>query len=230
MDIREGILWYLVFLFSTVYHEAAHAFTAWKLGDSTGYQGGQVTLNPASHIQREPVGMVVIPLISLLTAGWLMGWASTPYNVFWARTYPKRAALMALAGPVANLSLVLLSAVLIRIGLSTGIFMMPSALNFSLAHLVQASSNVFVGVGMALSICFSLNLLLCIFNLLPVPPLDGSGILPLFLSRQNALRYMDTIQHQPVFMIVGILLAWNLFPYIFRPIFQVSLSLIYWGA
>lgn len=62
--LAEGLLWYVVFIFSTTFHEAAHAFTALKLGDSTAYEGGQVTLDPLPHIRREPVGTIVFPILS----------------------------------------------------------------------------------------------------------------------------------------------------------------------
>jgi hypothetical protein len=68
----NGIQWYLVFLFSTTLHEASHAFAAMKLGDSTAYEGGQVTLDPLPHIRREPIGTVVVPIISFILGGWMM--------------------------------------------------------------------------------------------------------------------------------------------------------------
>src|SRR6266852_7405402 len=115
MDITnhlvDGILWYVVFLFSTTLHEASHALTAFRLGDRTAYEGGQVTLDPIPHMKREPIGTIVVPIISYAVGGWMIGWASVPYNFQWALTYPKRAAKMALAGPAANLLLVVLSAV-----------------------------------------------------------------------------------------------------------------------
>jgi hypothetical protein len=98
-DLAGGLQWFLVFIFSTSWHEAAHAWVAHKLGDSTAYEGGQVSLDPTPHIRREPIGMVVVPIISYLIGGWMIGWASAPYDPRWANQYPRRAALMALAGP-----------------------------------------------------------------------------------------------------------------------------------
>src|ERR1700756_275786 len=68
--------WFVVFLISLSTHEAAHAFTAQKLGDVTGYLGGQVTLNPVPHIRREPWGMLIIPILSYISSEWMIGWAS----------------------------------------------------------------------------------------------------------------------------------------------------------
>jgi len=111
-NLADGVVWYFVFVFSTVLHEAAHAFAALKLGDDTAARGGQVSLDPAPHMTREPFGMIIVPLCSYLMGGWMFGWASAPYDPDWARTYPKRAAWMALAGPLSNLLLVLGAALL----------------------------------------------------------------------------------------------------------------------
>src|SRR5450755_3711119 len=108
--VSNGILWYIAFLYSTTCHEAAHAWAAFRLGDPTAFLGGQVSLNPWPHLRREPVGMVVVPVACWVLGGWLMGWASAPYSREWARTYPRRAGLMALAGPAANLCLALAAA------------------------------------------------------------------------------------------------------------------------
>ncbi len=74
--LAYGMIWYLVFLFSTTCHEAAHALAARLGGDLTAFHGGQVTLNPAPHIQREPFGLVLAPIVSYFWSGWMLGWAS----------------------------------------------------------------------------------------------------------------------------------------------------------
>lgn len=80
-----------VFLLSLSAHEAAHAWTAKKLGDRTAYLAGQVTLDPTPHIKREPIGMLAIPIISYLFGGWMIGWTSVPVNVAWAqKTLPEQ--------------------------------------------------------------------------------------------------------------------------------------------
>jgi Zn-dependent protease len=202
-QLIEGLTWFVVFIFSTTLHEAGHAWAALKLGDRTAYEGGQVSLNPLPHIQREPVGMLLVPLISFAANGWMMGWASAPYDPFWAHRYPKRAALMAAAGPAANLLLTILAGLLIKLGLAAAI---PGAV-------------------MPIGILFLLNLLLFAFNLLPVPPLDGSAILPMFMSDSAARRYREFL-HQPMFSLLGLLLAWKVFPYLFDPIQWVAFGLL----
>ncbi|MDH4318013.1 MAG: site-2 protease family protein, partial [Desulfobulbaceae bacterium] len=116
IHLTEGLLWYFAFIFSTVIHEASHSLVALKLGDETAYHAGQVSLDPTPHIKREPIGTILVPIISFLMSGWMIGWASAPYDPNWARRYPKRSAWMALAGPASNLVMVILSIMIIRIG------------------------------------------------------------------------------------------------------------------
>jgi Zn-dependent protease len=220
-----GLTWFVVFLFSTTLHEAGHAFAAWRLGDPTAYEGGQVSLNPLPHIQREPFGMVLVPLITFALNGWMMGWASAPYDPSWAHNYPKRAGVMAMAGPAGNLLLVLFSGFLIRVGIAAGWFYVPPTLSFTQ---IVAGTGWAEGAAAPLSILFMLNLLLFVFNLLPVPPMDGSAILPMFLSDSANYRYQE-ILHMPMLSLIGLLIAWKVFPYIFQPILIVVLRILYPG-
>src|SRR5258708_19478430 len=105
-----GAIWYVVFVLSTTCHEAAHAVGAKLGGDLAAFHGGQVSLDPTPHIRREPFGMVLFPILSFVVGGWMMGWASVPYDPYWARRYPRRAAWMSLAGPGANLALTIFAA------------------------------------------------------------------------------------------------------------------------
>jgi Zn-dependent protease len=217
--------WFVVFLFSTTLHEASHALAAQRLGDATAYGGGQVTLNPLPHIRREPIGMVVVPLLSFLLSGWMFGWASAPYDPHWAQRYPKRSALMALAGPVANLLLVLIAGTALRVGLARGIFAAPAMLSRS--HLVDASgAGGLEGLATVLSVLFSLNLILFAFNLLPLPPMDGSAVIQLFVS-DRAARWLQAFYRQPMIGWIGILIAWQLFGTLFAPIDRLALGLLY---
>src|SRR3989442_3755228 len=126
-----GFIWYAVFLFSTTCHEAAHALAAKLGGDPTAFHGGQVTLNPIPHIRREPVGTVVSPILSYLFGGWMICWASAPYDPAWQQRYPRRAACMALASPAANFLLVLAAAAAIRIGIAPLQFPLTIAVRFT---------------------------------------------------------------------------------------------------
>jgi Zn-dependent protease len=225
-EIGLGILWYVVFVVSTTFHEAAHGWMARLLGDSTAYDAGLVTLDPVPHIRRSPFGMLLIPLISFSYGGWMIGWASTPYDPFWGRTHRRKAAIMALSGPAANLALVLIAAVAIRVGMHFGAFVIPDASTF--AHLIDATGASWMpGLATLMSVLFSLNLLLFVFNLLPLPPLDGSSVITLFFSNALFRRYQDLLD-QPVSQMVGLLVAWRILGWIFFPVWDHVLDLLYW--
>jgi len=219
-------LWFVAFLFSTTVHEAAHALVALRLGDPTAYQGGQVTLNPLPHIRREPFGMVVVPILSFALSGWMIGWASAPYDPRWALTYPRRAGWMALAGPASNMILAVIGGLLIRIGIAAGIFAVPASVSFfDLVDPVH-QGGIAPAAGALLSIFVSLNALLAAFNLLPFPPLDGSAVLQLLLPESMG-RSLQLFLRQPMIGFVGIVIAWNLFGELFSPLFALVLRLLY---
>lgn len=223
-----GVLWYVAFLFSTSLHEASHALVAHKLGDPTAYEGGQVTLNPLPHVRRELFGTILVPIVSYALAGWMIGWASAPYDPAWAGRFPRRSALMSLAGPVSNLALVLASGLAIRLGVAAGWFYAPQQVRFS--QVTAATSDGLAAVATLLSIFFTLNLVLFLFNLIPVPPLDGSGILPLFLPEAVARRYQAAVWGQPALALVGLVLAWKAFDYVFVPVQLTALHFLYPGV
>jgi len=224
-DPIDAIVYYVAFLFSVTLHEAAHAWAAKRGGDLTAYHGGQVSLDPIPHIRRSPFGMVVIPVISVIFTGWPFGFASAPYDPDWARQHPKRAGWMSLAGPGANLLLVLFAALAIRTGMSFDFFHAPASVGFAT---VTASDVSDFGSAAAfiLSVFFSLNLVLCCLNLIPVPPLDGSGAILLFLSEQASERYQEFMA-QPMLGIFGILVAWRVMDHIFWPTFLTAVNLLY---
>jgi len=226
-NIAEGLIWYIAFLFSTTFHEAAHAFASMRLGDRTAYYGGQVSLDPIPHIRRSVFGMVVFPILSFLLGGWMVGWASTPYNPRWAYTYPKRSAVMSLAGPTANFILMVLAALFIHLGIRTGIFVVPERMSFPLVTQPVHGGLVAI-LALFISILFTLNLILLVFNLIPLPPLDGSGVVPLLLGEDKARAYMDFISN-PVFMIFGLFLAWKIFAFLFSPLYLLAINLLYPG-
>src|SRR5580658_156190 len=126
-----GFISYIVFLFSTTCHEASHALVAKWGGDSTAALNGQVTLNPIPHIRREPWGMVIIPILAFLFTRGMIGWASAPFDPLWERRHPRRAALMALAGPAANYTLMLLAVIGLRVGHAMGWLQMTRQPDFA---------------------------------------------------------------------------------------------------
>jgi len=168
----EITVWILPVLLAVTLHEAAHGWVAWKLGDDTAKVLGRVTFNPIKHI--DPNGTVVIPALLLLLSGgrFMFGFAK-PVPVNFARLgSPRRdMVLVAAAGPVTNLLLTVLSALLIHLTpLLSGAFH-----DWIIQNLVNS---------------MRINLLLCVFNMLPIPPLDGGrvavGLLPASLGRRVA--------------------------------------------
>ncbi len=211
-----GFVWYVAFLFSTTCHEAAHAFVAKLGGDDTAASGGQVTLNPVPHIQREPWGMVVIPILSFLFTRGMIGWASAPFDPHWERRHPRRAAWMALAGPAANYSLMLLAVLGLRTGHAMGWL-----------HRDASTGQPDLAT-VALLAFFSLNLLLGTFNLLPVPPLDGSAAIMLFMSENGAQRYLDWLRGNS-FAMLGLLVGLVVFRYFYGPVENFATDLLLRG-
>lgn len=229
-DIASALVFYVVFLFSTTLHEAAHALVAKLGGDLTAYHGGQVTLDPRPHIKRSPFGMVVLPLITSLISGWPFGFASAPYDPAWALRHPKRAGWMALAGPVANLILVLLAGLTIRLGAAAGVLSAPSSI--SIGHLATSDAGgAWPAVAFLASVFFSLNLVLAVLNIIPLPPLDGSAVVTLLLHDRAAARYQAFMLGKgQMLSFLGIYIAWQLFDVVFHPIFLAAANLLFPGT
>lgn len=224
-------IWYIVFLFSTVAHEAAHGYAAHLGGDPTAYEHGQVTLDPLVHIKRSPWGMVLIPILTFVQMGWMMGWASTPYDSSWGKRHPRRQALMSLAGPAANFALALVGIIAIKILLSAQVFEMPYEFRFT--QLVREAGepragSLVNGLAIALSVLVNLNVLLGLFNLLPIPPLDGAGLFE-GLFPKTLGRLYDQMREIPILQFVGLLVAWNIFPVLMAPAFGILLGLVHSG-
>ncbi|HEY4104669.1 MAG TPA: site-2 protease family protein [Polyangiaceae bacterium] len=229
MAILPGLLiWYLVFLFSTTFHEFSHAFLAYKGGDLTAYETGHVTLDPMPHIRRSPIGMVVVPILTYIQLGWMVGFASVPFNPDWGRAHPRRQAFMSLAGPCANLILAALALVAMRVLLAAHIFQYAeSSASAEYVEAVRGGTHTPLGaLAFALGVTLKLNVVLFLFNLIPVPPLDGAGVLSgLFPDSLGSLY--DRMRKTPAFELLGLVLAWYLFPYLARPAFGIVSNLLY---
>ena len=212
-------LWYVVFLLSLTCHEAAHAFTSFRGGDDTALLAGQATLNPLAHIRREPIGTILVPLGTIFQLGYMMGWASAPYDLRWGDRHPRRAALMAAAGPLANLTLALAAFVALRLGLATGAWSLTPVHLFRIDQIVVAASggtSWLEGLGRLLSILLVLNVALFLFNLIPLPPMDGASVLAGFFGPARRLR--EHLGASPFASLAGLLVAWTLFPRLYGPV------------
>lgn len=219
------IAWYIVFVFSVVAHEFAHALAGSRFGDQTALRQGLVTLNPIPHIQRSPIGMLVVPLLSFIGSGWMIGWASTPYDPYWAQAYPRQAALKTLAGPAANLLLAVLAGLLIHLGIFAGLFYPPDSISFT--RVVEANADGLPAAAAVLvSILFTLNVLLCVFNLIPITPLDGTALMEFILKGQPLYAYRALMAH-PGLRAFGIFIAWMIMDIIYSPIHMLALNALY---
>ncbi|MHB9003693.1 MAG: site-2 protease family protein [Coriobacteriia bacterium] len=175
MDISNLMMRGLMFallLPAIVFHEVAHGYMAYLLGDTTAKDRGRLTLNPLKHI--DPFGTILLPLLMIAIFGFGFGYAKpVPINPHRFRDYRKGLFLTGIAGPAANLGLALIAALIVR--LLEGLGMDASA------------GGELITVGFYLFAY--MNLMLMFFNLIPLPPLDGSRILPLFLSDRAMVTY-----------------------------------------
>ncbi|HEY7608813.1 MAG TPA: site-2 protease family protein [Alphaproteobacteria bacterium] len=180
-----------VAIIAITFHEAAHGFVAYKLGDPTAYQQGRVSFNPIRHI--DPFGTVVLPLLLFITSGWILGWAKpVPVNPSRLNSPRRDMILVAAAGPGINLALAFVSAALL------------SAIGGT------AAEPEFLRRLLTFSIYF--NVLIGVFNLIPIPPLDGGriavGLLP------GSLAYpLQRLEPYGMWIVIGVLLIVPLVTY-----------------
>ena len=171
IDFADIFISFIVLLFSLTVHEMAHAWTADRLGDPTARLLGRISLNPIVH--ADPLGTIVLPLVALFTNAPLIGWAKPVPVTLRHLRHPRRDyILVAAAGPASNLVLAVFAAVLLAI--------------LPISPHTLGESNVSVPLAAILSRLMALNVLLAVFNMIPIPPLDGGnvlgGLLPLNLA------------------------------------------------
>ena len=225
-EIQFGLIWYVALLFSLTLHESGHAWAALRGGDATAYWAGQVSLDPRPHIRREPFGTVLMPLLPFSMSGMMIGWASTPYDPRWAYVYPRRAGWMALAGPGTNLLLVVASGFAIRLGIMADVFEAPRVILFTQVVVANSVTGIWAVIAVFLSILFTLNLLLFVFNLIPLPPLDGSAAVGAFVGENTARRFAAFV-NRPSLSMLGIIAAWFLIGPLFGPVQRAAVNLLY---
>jgi Zn-dependent protease len=181
----------LILAFSV--HECAHAWTAWRLGDPTARMLGRVTLNPMRHLDL--VGSVLFPLISLVYGGFLIGWAKpTPVTGRNFKNYRRDDILVTLAGPASNLlsaTIALILLIILKHLLPGGDASIATAMAITMRAPGVATEGLpaLFPIALFLYLVIFINLLLFVFNLIPLPPLDGSHILRHFLPYKAAQLY-----------------------------------------
>jgi Zn-dependent protease len=217
-SLASMLVWFVVFVFSTTFHEFGHAALAYLGGDKTAYEGGQVSLDPMPHIRREPFGMVIIPILSYFFMGWMLGWASAPYNPRWAERNPTKYAIMSAAGPLGNFFLAFVAFIAIWILMGADVLTLGGG---SIDRIVVAvdpgTSSPTAMLAQALSVLLSLNVLLGLFNLIPLPPLDGASVVE-GLWPNSAGSFYQRLRSSPGMGFLGLIVAMNVFGYIGWPV------------
>lgn len=188
----------IAFLFAISVHESAHAWMASRLGDPTARMLGRVTLNPIKHI--DPIGTILLPAIAMLTHFPVIGWAKpTPVDPRNFKHYVRDDILTSVAGPVSNFltaTIAVMGLLIIARTSLLGHYLVPAlASGASMGEVAAAlpgNSGLVVPVALLLYAGLVINVLLGVFNLIPIPPLDGSHVIRHFLSA-GALRIYDNI-------------------------------------
>lgn len=188
-------------MISAIIHEVAHGWVAYKCGDSTAKNAGRLTLNPAKHL--DPFGSVILPLLMSLVGSSVFAYAKpVPYNPNNLKNRKRDEVLVALAGPASNLLQALFGALLYKIWFeimlnnSELLVAGPSIFGYTPAYLIILVIDSYIWV----------NLMLCFFNLIPLPPLDGSKVLCYFLKGDALRRYYQIQQYAMPILIIALYL------------------------
>ncbi len=192
-----------VLFFSIILHEFAHGWIAYRMGDDTAYLSGRLTLNPISHV--DPVGTIAIPAICWLFGWPMFGWAKpVPVNAMRLPSPRKDMGKVAFAGPAINIILAVICALLLKIALVAHAHISQHTLT-ALAHIFQY--GIFI------------NIFLAVFNLIPIPPLDGGRVLVALLPVKTAVWYEHFIGRYGMWIVIGLILTGVVKYIIFPPTF-----------
>ncbi len=192
-----------ILILSVVIHEVAHGFAAYKQGDMTAYYQGRLSFNPARHL--DPVGSFLVPAASYILGGFIIGWARpVPYNPYNLRNKRWGESLVALAGPVSNIAVAVVFGLLIRFA--------------PLGETALMASGMIVFI----------NIVLAVFNMIPVPPLDGSKILFSILPAGGYKIRAFLEQNALIFILLVVFFLWRLIIPVVEVLFSLITGLSFW--
>ena len=211
IDLTQVLILLIVLITSLSVHEAAHAFAADRLGDSTARQLGRLSLNPAVHI--DPIGTLLFPLIAFLTNVPLIGWAKpVPVNQRFLKHPQRDFALIAAAGPASNLVMAAIGAVAL------------SAARGAAGPGDIAAGAVMRPLSQLLLVFTYVNVLLAVFNMIPVPPLDGGNVL-IGLLPANSARLIERLRPYGILILYALMLT-GVLSYLLGPVATYLLYLL----
>lgn len=222
IDIGNFILYMVALIFSLSLHEAAHAWMSNRFGDDLARSQGRITLNPVSHV--DPIGTLLFPAISFFTGAPLLGWARpTPVNPL--RWTNRRVAniWVSAAGVIGNAIIATIAGITLRVLVELGL------IGGSLGDLRPLFTDSGVGEGAVklLEVFFRMNVVLAVFNLIPIPPLDGSKILGSLLPERFESAIAAVEQYGMILLFVAVFTG--VFGVIFRIVMPLAYSLFFFG-
>lgn len=221
LDFGNLIIWFIVLLFSLSFHEAAHAWTSERFGDSTGRYQGRITLNPIAHI--DPFGTILFPIVSALSGIPLLGWAKpVQTNPLLWRDKTKANICVSAAGPISNFILAIIAFIVIKSLITIGL-VYPRGGYYTLVQPLT-EGGFMAPLSVFLSVMLLLNIGLGVFNLIPVPPLDGSHVLEELLPASMSEAYAQ-IQPYGFLLLYGLMFL-GVFSAIFIPLYNFVIMLL----